>query len=150
MTAARPYAPARSGAILRPMKTRHQFYLPDDLTEQLHTLARKPGASKTQILTDALRAWIDRKAARELDARFGPRLDRLAQYTEANRHGIDAITEMLALFIQHQLTLVAHHPPFDDNAQRLGGERIDAFLELVERRLTGKGKRQRLLGEDLP
>jgi hypothetical protein len=132
------------------MKTRHQFYLPDDLAEQLDTLAKKPGASKTQILTDALRAWIDRKAVRALDARFGPKLDRLAIDTDANKHGLDVITEMLALFIQHQLTLVAHQPPFDEDAQRLGGERIDAFLELVERRLTGKGKRQRLLGEDRP
>jgi len=132
------------------MKTRHQFYLPDDFTEQLDALSKKPGASKTQILNDALRAWIDRRGTRELDARFGPKLDRLATYTDANRHGLDVFTEMLALFIQHQLTLVAHQPPFDDEARRLGGERIEAFLELVERRLTGKGKRQRLLGEDRP
>lgn len=116
MTAARPYALAHSGAILSPMTTRHQFYLPDDL----------------------------------IDARFGPKLDQLITHADANRHGLEALAEMLALFIQLALTLFAPQPPFDDDARRLGGERIDAFLELVERRLTGKGKRQRLLGEDRP
>lgn len=89
------------------------------------------------------------KAPRELDVRFGPKRGRLATYSDGKRRHIDGITEMLALFIQHQLSLVAHQPPFDDDARRLGGEHVDASLELVER-LTGKGTRQRLLGEDQP
>src|SRR3546814_9199428 len=54
----------------RPMQTskiRHQFYLPDDLSRALEDLASRPGASKTAILTDALRAWLERKAGHELD-----------------------------------------------------------------------------------
>lgn len=118
-TAAKPYAPAHSGAILGLMKTRHQFYLP----EQPDTLAKKPCASKTQILAEALRSWIDCKAVREFDKRFGPKRDQLATYSDGNRCRVDGITEMLAQFIQHQLTLVAHQPPFDADARRLGEDR---------------------------
>ena len=105
-------------------KTRHQFYLPDDLSERLDVLAAKPGSSKTTILTDALRAWLDRKAGDELDQRFGPRLDHVA--------------EVLDLFVAHQLTLVAHQPPFDDVARRLGKARFDKFMEQVARRLAAR------------
>jgi hypothetical protein len=48
-----------------------------------------------EILTDALNAWLERKA--------------------------DVLTEMLGLFIlRHQLTLVADQPPFDSDTARLG------------------------------
>src|SRR3546814_15811649 len=71
--------PIAARSILRAMKTfktRHQFYLPDDLSAKLDALTASPGTSKTQILTDALNAWLERKGATELDQRFGPRLDR--------------------------------------------------------------------------
>ena len=45
------------------------------------------------------------------------------------------LTEMLGLFIRHQLTLVAHQPPFDVETSRLGKARYDAFIRLVEQRL---------------
>lgn len=105
MTAARPYALAHSDAILSPMKTRHQFYLPDGLSDALH-------------------ASIDRKAALGLDARFGPKLDRLVTHADPNRHGLESLTEMLALFIQLPLTLVAHQPPLNGAARRLGEDKL--------------------------
>src|SRR3546814_19098060 len=56
--------PIAARSILRAMKTfktRHQFYLPDDLSAKLDALTASPGTSKTQILTDALK---DRKSTR--------------------------------------------------------------------------------------
>ncbi|MBT0668933.1 hypothetical protein HT136_11195 [Novosphingobium profundi] len=40
-------------------KTRHQFYLPDGLSESLAKAAAEPGNSKTLILTKALAAWFE-------------------------------------------------------------------------------------------
>src|SRR3546814_19762942 len=86
------------GGYSRPMQTskiRHQFYLPDDLSRALEDLASRPGASKTAILTDALRAWLERKAGHELDERFGPRLDRqqrIAQRSEERRVGKECVS----------------------------------------------------------
>ncbi|WP_255254762.1 hypothetical protein [Novosphingobium sp. Chol11] len=43
---------------MKTFKPRHQFYLPDDLSVKLNALTASPGTSKTQILTDALNAWL--------------------------------------------------------------------------------------------
>src|SRR3546814_2548106 len=111
----RPIASRSILLAMKTFKTRHQFYLPDDLSAKLDALTASPGTSKTQILTDALNAWLERKGATELDQRFGPRLDRQTRTTERLERKVDALTEMLGLFIRHQLTLVADQPPFDSD-----------------------------------
>ena len=124
---------------MRTTKTRHQFYLPDALSAKLDALAGAPGGSKTAILTDALTAWFEREGAAEVDARFGPRFDRLSRLQERGEQKLDLITETLALFIQHQLMLVAHQRPFDPATTQLGLERYRAFTAQVGRRLAKRG-----------
>lgn len=121
---------------VKTFKTRHQFYLPDDLSEKLEALAAEPGSSKTAILTDAFRAWLERRGATELDERFGLRLDRLSKADEQLDRKLDFIAEALGTFVQHQLTLVAHHPPFETETGQLGLQRYRAFVETVGRRLA--------------
>ncbi|MDG5487684.1 CopG family transcriptional regulator [Sphingomonas sp. BGYR3] len=125
-------------------KTRHQFYLPDALSEKLDAMAAKPGASKTAILTDALTAWFDRRAATELDQRFGIRLDRQNRIADRTEQKIDYLTEALGLFIRHQLTLTAHQPAFDAETSRLGRVRYDEFVKLVGRLLARGDSEARL------
>jgi len=120
---------------MKTYKTRHQFYLPDDLSAKLDALTVSPGTSKTQILSDALNAWLERKATQELDQRFGSRLDRQNRITERLERKTDALTEMLSLFVQFQLTSTADQPPFDSDKRRLGKARYDAFMKMVEERL---------------
>jgi hypothetical protein len=131
---------------MRTAKTRHQFYLPDELSAKLDTLALKPGASKTAILTDALNAWIERAGHKELDERFGPRLDRQSRGAERIERKVEALTELVGVFVQHQLTLVAHQPPFDEETSRLGRERYTRLIDIVERRMAGGGIVTRLTG----
>jgi predicted transcriptional regulator len=121
---------------VKTFKTRHQFYLPDDLSEKLEALAGEPGSSKTAIMTDAFRAWLDRRGATELDDRFGVRLDRLSRADEQLSRKLDFVAEALGTFVQHQLTLVAHQPPFDTETGQLGLQRYRAFVEMVGRRLA--------------
>lgn len=121
---------------MKTFKERHQFYLPDDLSEKLEALAKEPGSSKTAILTDALRAWFERRAANELDERFGIRLDRISQANERLERKVEFVAEALGTFVQHQLTLLAHQPPFDQEAGQLGLKRYRAFVEMVGRRLA--------------
>jgi len=121
---------------MKTFKTRHQFYLPDDLSAQLESLAAEPGSSKTAILTEALRGWIERRGASELDERFGVRLDRLSKADERLDRKLDFVAEALGTFVQHQLTLVAHQPPFDTETGQLGLRRYRAFVEMVGRRLA--------------
>lgn len=110
-------------------KTRHQFYLPDALSAKLDALAEKPGASKTAILSEALSAWLERGALSDLDERFGPRLDRQSRASERIEQKLDMLTEVVGVFVQYQLTLVAHQPPFSPESQKLGRERYQALLD---------------------
>ena len=121
---------------MKTFKTRHQLYLPDDLSEKLEALAGEPGSSKTAILTDAFRAWLERRGATELDERFGLRLDRLSKADERLARKLDFVAEALGTFVQHQLTLVAHQPPFEPETGQLGLQRYRAFVEAVGRRLA--------------
>jgi hypothetical protein len=121
---------------MKTFKSRHQFYLPDDLSEKLEALAAEPGSSKTAILTDAFRAWLERRGATELDERFGVRLDRLSKSDEQLARKLDFVSEALGAFVQHQLTLVCHQPPFDPETGQLGLQRYRAFVEMVGRRLA--------------
>ncbi|MBS0505149.1 MAG: CopG family transcriptional regulator [Proteobacteria bacterium] len=130
---------------MRTLKTRHQFYLPDDLSTVLDELASRPGASKSAVLTEALRAWLDRKAGHELDQRFGPRLDRQQRTSQRIEATLNIVAEVLDLFVQHQLTLVAHQPPFDQETGQLGLKRYRAFLDQVGRRLAAAQGQPRLL-----
>lgn len=121
---------------MKTFKERHQFYLPDDLSEKLEAMAKEPGWSKTAILTDALRDWFERRAANELDERFGIRLDRISLANERLERKVDLVAEALGTFVQHQLTLLAHQPPFDQETGQLGLKRYRAFVEMVGRRLA--------------
>lgn len=121
---------------MKTFKTRHQFYLPDDLSEKLEALAAEPGSSKTAILTDAFRAWVERRGATELDEKFGVRLDRLSRADEQLGRKLDFVAEALGTFVQHQLTLIAHQPAFDAETGQLGLQRYRAFVEVVGRRLA--------------
>jgi hypothetical protein len=115
------------------MKRRHEFYLDEDLSERLATIAAKPGSSKTAIMSDALRAYLDRGAASELDERFSARLDK--QSLQLAR--IERVAETVALLSRFQFLVTAPLPDSDRAARAPAQERFKAFVEQVSRRLAG-------------
>lgn len=129
---------------MKTFKTRHQFYLPDELSAKLDDLAGKPGNSKTSILTEALRAWLDRKAVNELDERFAPRMDRQQRALQRVETTLNIAADALDLFIQHQMTILAHQPAFDTETARLGRQRYQSFMDQVARRLAANQGQARL------
>lgn len=119
------------------MKPRHHLYLDDELTEQLEALAAKPGSSKSAIVADALRAYLARRAARELDDLLKVRLDRIGSQLNRIERDQQIVLESLALFIRYQLTVTAPLPEADQAAARaLGQERFQAFIDQVGRRIA--------------
>lgn len=123
---------------MKTFKTRQQLYLPDDLVETLGQLARKPGSSKTAIMTEALRFWIEHRGRAAIDEQLSGRLDRLSRGQEHILDRVNTLADALGLSVLHQLTLVAHQPPFDAEAQRLGRLRYEAFIERVGRMRAGR------------
>lgn len=120
------------------MKPRHHLYFDEALTEQLEALAAKPGSSKSAIVSDALRAYLARRGARELDDMLRVRLDRISnQLNRVERDG-HVLLESLALFVRYQLTVTAPLPEADQAGRAIGRDRFEAFVAQVGRQLAGE------------
>lgn len=117
-------------------RVRHQFFLSEDLTERLETLAAKPGASKSAILADAVEAWLNRRGAHELDDRFGLRLDRLTRSIDKVGRDGEILLETVALFVRYELAI---HPPLAENdhaGRAMARDRFNAFVQQVGRQIA--------------
>jgi hypothetical protein len=118
------------------MKVHHHFRLDGEISEQLAALAAKPGSSKSAIMADALRAYLGRRAAGELDERFKVRLDRLSIQLGRVERDQQIVAETLALFVRFQLMVTAPVPESDRAARLLGQDRFKTFVEQVGRRIS--------------
>ena len=117
-------------------RIRHQLFLPKDLSERLEVLAGKPGATKSAILVDALTAWLNRRAASELEDKFGARLDRMTNAVGRIERDGHVLLETLALFVLIELTINAPLPKGDDAARAVGRARFEEFVARVGERLA--------------
>lgn len=125
------------------MKTssiRHQLFLPPEVSTALEALAAAPGATKSAILADAVTAWLNRRAASELDERFALRLDRMSQQLGRIERDGQILLESLALFIHYQLTICPPIADSDSAARAIGRDRFNSFITQVGRQMAG-GKR---------
>ena len=131
-------APARAG--VRGGEVRHQLFLPADLSERLEALARRPGVTKSSILAAALGAWLDREAENSLDARFGPRLDRMVRQAGRIERNSQIGIEVLALFVRYMLASVPPVAEGDEAARAQGRQRFDWFtMKVAEAFSRGAG-----------
>ena len=120
------------------MKPRHHLYLDDELTERLEALAAKPGSSKSAIVADALRAYLARRGARELDDMLKVRLDKLSSHLSRLERDLQIVMESFGLFVRYQFMVTAPLPEADQAAARaLAQDRFQAFIDQVGRRIAG-------------
>ena len=119
------------------MKPRLHVYLDDELSDRLDALAAKPGTSKSAIVSDALKHFLARGAAAEIDAVLKVRLDKVARHLARIERDQQVVLETLALFIRFQLMVTAPLPDGDQpTARALGTERFNTFVEQVGRRIA--------------
>ena len=119
------------------MKPRHHLYLDDELTSRLEALAAKPGSSKSAIVSDALRGYLARRGAKELDDMLKVRLDRIGSQLNRIERDQQIVMESLALFVRYQLTVTAPLPEGDQAGRAIGQDRFRAFIDQVGRRIAG-------------
>lgn len=123
------------------MKSRQHVYFDRALAERLDAHASRTGASKSSVVTAAVRAYLDGRGANELDDLLGVRLRRIERDQQV-------ILESLALFIRYQLTVTAPLPEADKAALAIGQDRFQAFISQVGRRIaSGRGVSYDLAGD---
>jgi predicted transcriptional regulator len=120
------------------MKSRLHLRLDDDLNERLDHLAAKPGASKSAIMADALRSYLNRKAGNEIDDLLKRRLDRISSSVARVERDVQIVMESQALFIHYQFQVTAPLADGDQAAKAVAQERFQKFIEQVGRRIAGQ------------
>lgn len=119
------------------MKERVELHLDRDLNAWLSRIAQRPGSSKSAIVGDALRSFLERGAATEIEQRVSERLHRIARALERIDRNLDILLETQALFIRHQFSVIPPIPAADLAAATAhGAERFAHFVEQVGRRLA--------------
>jgi len=117
-------------------KVRYQLFLEPRLAERLEDLAARPGVARSDILAEALDAWLTRQGGHDLDERFGARLDRISLQIGRAERDIQVLLESLSLFVHYQFTLGAQIPEPDAAARAVGRDRFQKFIDQVGRRMA--------------
>jgi predicted transcriptional regulator len=120
------------------VKPRHNLYLDEGVAEQLDALTAKAGSSKSAIVNDAVKAYLARRGAKELDDNFKARLDSISEHLRRLDRDQNVMIESFALFVRYQLGITPPLPASEQlAAQALGRDRFQQFIEQVGRRMAG-------------
>lgn len=121
-------------------RLRYQFVLDAEIAERLEALTAKPGVSKSSIVREALKQWMDREAVPVLDSRFAPRLNQISRQLERIERNGKIALEVQALFVRYMLASIPPVPETDAAARAQGRERFESFtLKVAEAFSRGGG-----------
>ena len=118
------------------MKVRQNLYIDAELSKSLDELVRR-GGNKSRIVNEALKTWLARRGAKEIDDLLKPRLDRLSREIGKCRRDVEVVLEALSLFIRYQLTVTAPLPEADTAALAVGNARFERFIAQLGRQIAG-------------
>lgn len=117
-------------------KPRVNIRISTKLYAQLCEAADRPGATKTAIVEDALRAWFDPEARSVLEERLLARVDAFDRRQAEIERDVAYTYETLAHYIYYWLTRTEPIPEGErDIAHALGQKRFDHFIGQVARKI---------------
>ncbi|HCW60516.1 MULTISPECIES: ribbon-helix-helix protein, CopG family [Sphingobium] len=122
---------------MKSYKTRHQLFLPEEMSKRLDHLAKSSGRARSEILVEALDAWFNRRQAPKSDESIGIRLTRIERDTQWLRRNQGLVWEVLARMVRHQLIMGAMHP-VDEAAQAVGARMLAQLIDEIADRFAGK------------
>jgi predicted transcriptional regulator len=119
-------------------KVRHQLFLTRDLSDRLDRIATGTGRARSELLVEALEAWLSRRNPAVAEEALGARLTRFERHIEAVRRHQGLQWEVLARIMRHQLLLAAGLPPVDPATQARASQAFEAVIDELADRLAGK------------
>ncbi len=118
-------------------KHRLSVYLEPALLRQLQQFAERRGKSQSLVAEAAIASFLSPDAAERQEAVLTRRLDRLSRQMERSERDLGILTETVALFVRHWLTVTPSPPDSVQVAARAKGrERYDDFVQALGRRLS--------------
>ena len=132
-------------------KTPFSVYLDPELMQALAAYADRRGKSRSLVAEAAIASFLSPDADEQREAATAKRLDRLDRRTTRLERDIGIGVEMIALFVRFWLSNTPPPPEAERAAmRRQGGDRYDAFMEALGRRLAKGPKVRQEISEDLP
>ncbi|MCZ4340338.1 CopG family transcriptional regulator [Sphingomonadaceae bacterium G21617-S1] len=132
-------------------KTPFSVYLDPELMNALAAYADRRGKSRSLVAEAAIASFLSPDAEDQREAAIAKRLDRLDRRTTRLERDVGIGVEMIALFVRFWLSNTPPPPEAERAAmRRQGGDRYDAFMEALGRRLAKGPKVRQEISEDLP
>lgn len=119
-------------------KIRHQLFLPKELSARLDRIASGRGRARSELLVEALEAFLNRRNPAAAEDALGARLTRFERHIEAVRRQQGLQWEVLARMLRHQLLIGAGLPPADAATQASALRAFEAVIDELADRLAGK------------
>lgn len=130
-------------AIRSDKKQRLSVYLDADLKRRLSDFADRRMQSASLIAEAAIASFLSPDADERKEAAVAKRLDRIERHLQRLERDVEITNETLALFVRSWLNSTSPLPDAAQAAARAkGGERYDAFVAALGRRLAA-GRRLR-------
>jgi predicted DNA-binding protein len=123
---------------VKSQKVRHQLFLPKELSGRLERIAAGTGRTRSELLVEALEAWLNRRNPAAAEEALAARLTRFERHIEAVRRQQGLQWEVLARMLRHQLLIAAGLPPADAELQASALKAFEAFIDELAERLAGK------------
>ena len=132
-------------------KTPFSVYLDPELMNALAAYADRRGKSRSLVAEAAIASFLSPDADEQREAAIAKRLDRLDRRITRLERDVGIGVEMIALFVRFWLSNTPPPPEAERAAmRRQGGDRYDAFMEALGRRLAKGPKVRQEISEDLP
>lgn len=133
-----------------PKKQRLSVYLEPEVMKALAAHAARRDQSRSLIAEAAIASFLSPDAAERQEAATTKRLDQLDRRMTRMERDLGISVEMLAVFVRFWLTT---NPPLPEPAQAAAraqaGERYDAFVAALGRRLAKGPKLRQEISEDI-
>jgi predicted transcriptional regulator len=132
-------------------KLRLSVYLEPGVTRALAEYAARRALSRSLVAEAAIASFLSPDAAERQEAALTKRLDQLDRRMARLERDLGIAVETLAVFVRFWLTT---NPPLPEPAQAAArakaGERYDAFVAALGRRLAQGPKLRQEISEDVP
>lgn len=133
-----------------PKKQRLSVYLEPEVMKALVAHAARRDQSRSLVAEAAIASFLSPDAAERQEAATTKRLDQLDRRMTRMERDMGISVEMLAVFVRFWLT---SNPPLPEPAQAAAraqaGERYDAFVAALGRRLAKGPKLRQEISEDI-
>lgn len=131
-------------------KTKFSVYLDQDVTTMLVEYAARRGRSQSMIAEAAIASFLSPDADDRREAAIAKRLERIDRRLDRQERDINIAIETIAVFIRFWLATVPALPePAAQAARAKAGERYEAFVAALGRRLARGPKLRQEFSEDI-